>query len=133
MFTEKYMNIYNSKSIWCESLLDNESNCIDLSLYMLIFLSINFVKVYKVWFWPKLIRGVNKKEGVHCINKYIVWGITSWLARQMPVATRTAQLFTLGAALTRQLEVGAPPSVATWKGLVRTYLVSTHWAAIFGP
>ena len=62
-FIGKNINIYDKKSIWRESTFNNESNGIDLLLYMSIFLSINFFKVYKAWLWPKLICEVNKNEG----------------------------------------------------------------------
>ena len=69
--------------------LINVSHGIDSLLYMLTFLSINVVKVYKVWLWAMLICGVNKNGGsiyliyidlcvtdkkkmcVHVYNKYI--------------------------------------------------------------
>ena len=54
----KNINIYNNKYVWCESTFNNESNGIYLLLYMLIFFVISFLRVYKTWLWPMLIRGL---------------------------------------------------------------------------
>ena len=69
----KNINIYHNKYVWCGSTFNNESNGIDLLLYMLLFLSIKFVKVYKVWLWAKLKCGVNKNRGsTHLFSLFVV-------------------------------------------------------------
>ena len=41
----------------------DESNCIDLVVYMLIYFSTNLLKVFKVCLYTNLICGVNKNGG----------------------------------------------------------------------
>ena len=63
IITNLYFFCGDNKSIWCESTFNNKPDGIDLLLYVLIILFINFIKVYKAWLWLNLIHGINKNEG----------------------------------------------------------------------
>ena len=67
--------------MWCESTFNNKFNSINLLLHMLIFLFINFVKVYKAWLWAKWIDGLNKNEGSTWLNhRWLLRGIVHLFA-----------------------------------------------------